>query len=144
MDETVLDHRGLRVHPHNLVALRLVAGDGVKTLGDQLLDQLGPRGLVLDQHDTRAEPLVLPPHRLLQLGIFQAPPQHVEQIEVLAGNAQLVQTLKSLSSVALRAVSQLCTIHPEEHLPEDLLLAGGLLVERPAGRRGRPRVGRLR
>jgi hypothetical protein len=33
---------------HDLVRLRLVAGDGVETVGDQLLDQLGARGLVLD------------------------------------------------------------------------------------------------
>jgi len=41
MDETVLDHRGLRVHAHDLVGLRPVTGDRVETLGDQLLDQLG-------------------------------------------------------------------------------------------------------
>jgi hypothetical protein len=27
MDETVLDHRGLRVYPHDLVRLPLIAGD---------------------------------------------------------------------------------------------------------------------
>jgi len=34
------------------VLTRLVAGDGVEAQFDQLLDQLGLRGLVLDQHDT--------------------------------------------------------------------------------------------
>ena len=40
-DKAVLDHRGLRVHAHDLVELRLIAGDGVEAVGDQLLDQLG-------------------------------------------------------------------------------------------------------
>ena len=55
VDETVLDHRGLRVHAHDLVTGRLVARDAVAALGDQLLDQLGARGLVLDQHFGRTE-----------------------------------------------------------------------------------------
>jgi len=50
--KAVLDHRRLRMHPHDLVGLWLVAGDGVQAQLDQFLDQLGPRGLVLDQHDT--------------------------------------------------------------------------------------------
>jgi hypothetical protein len=69
------------------VGLRLVAGDRVDALLDQLLDQLGPRGLVLDQHDRRPEPLVLPAHVALQLRVFHAPAQQVDQIEVIAGNA---------------------------------------------------------
>ena len=48
--KTVLDHRGLRVHAHDLVRLRLIAGEGVQTLLHQFLDQLGARGLVLDQY----------------------------------------------------------------------------------------------
>jgi hypothetical protein len=35
------------VHPHDLVGGRLVAGDAVAALGDQFLDQLGARGLVV-------------------------------------------------------------------------------------------------
>ena len=54
MDKAVLDHRGLRMQPHDLVAFRLVAGDAMAALGDQLLDQLGAGGLVLDQHDSVA------------------------------------------------------------------------------------------
>src|SRR4249920_3812709 len=50
MDEAVLDHPGLRMQPHDLVAFRLVAGDAVAAVGDQLLDQLGTGSLVLDQH----------------------------------------------------------------------------------------------
>ena len=55
VDKAVLDHRGLRVQAHDLVAGRLVARDAMAALGDQLLDQLGARGLVLDQHDARIE-----------------------------------------------------------------------------------------
>jgi hypothetical protein len=84
MDETVLDHRGLRVHAHDLVGLRPVAGNRVETLGDQLLDQLRARGLVLDQHDIGPEPLILRAHFALQLGVFHAPAQRVDQIQVLA------------------------------------------------------------
>jgi len=73
VDKTVLDHRGLRVHAHDLVGLRLVAGDRVEALSDQLLNQLGPRGLVFDQHDRGPEPLVLRAHFTLQLGVFHAP-----------------------------------------------------------------------
>jgi hypothetical protein len=32
------------MHPHDLVGLRLVAGDGVQAQLDQFLDQLGARG----------------------------------------------------------------------------------------------------
>src|SRR5262249_6357250 len=49
-DKAVFDHRGLRMHSHDLVAVRLVAGHTMATIGDQFLDQLGARGLVLDQH----------------------------------------------------------------------------------------------
>ena len=68
MDKAVLDHCGLRVHAHGLVRLRLVAGDRVQTLLDQLLDQLGARGLVLDQHDIGREGLALLAYRALQPG----------------------------------------------------------------------------
>jgi hypothetical protein len=47
--------RGLRVQARDLVGGRLGAGDGMAALGDQLLDQLGARGLVLNQHDNRLE-----------------------------------------------------------------------------------------
>src|SRR6202035_3318566 len=40
-EEAVLDHRRLGMHPHDLVGLRLVAGDGVQAQLDQFLDQLG-------------------------------------------------------------------------------------------------------
>jgi hypothetical protein len=53
VNKAVLDHRGLRVQAHDLVACRLIACDAVAAIGDQLLDQLGTRGLVLDQHFVR-------------------------------------------------------------------------------------------
>src|SRR5271163_2623258 len=84
VNKAVLDHRGLRVHPHDLVGLRLVAGDGVQAFVDQLLDQLGAGGLVLDQDHARLEGLALLAHRALQLGVFHALAQHVQQVEVLA------------------------------------------------------------
>jgi len=77
MDKAVLDHRGLRVHAHDLVRLRLVTADGVQTLGHQLLDQLGARGLVLDQDDISLEGRALLAHRALQFGVFHAPAQHM-------------------------------------------------------------------
>ena len=39
----------MRVPPHDLLAVRLIAGDTVAAIGNQFLDQLGARGLVLDQ-----------------------------------------------------------------------------------------------
>src|SRR6266850_2473959 len=41
VDKAVLDHRGLRIQAHDLVGGRLVAGDTITPIGDQLLDQLG-------------------------------------------------------------------------------------------------------
>ena len=70
-----------------LSRLRPVAGDGVEAFGDQFLDQLRARGLVLDQHDRGLEPLVLLAHRALQFGVFHAPAQDVDQVEVLARDA---------------------------------------------------------
>ena len=58
-----------------------------RPLLDQLLDQLGPRGLVLDQHDRGPESLVLRAHFALQLWVFHAPAHQVDEIEVIAGNA---------------------------------------------------------
>jgi hypothetical protein len=53
MHKAVFDHRGLGVHAHDLVALRLAAGDCVETVDHHLLDQLAPRDLVLDTHIAR-------------------------------------------------------------------------------------------
>jgi hypothetical protein len=39
---------------------------------------MGTRGLGLDQHDARLEPLVLRAHFALQLGVFHAPAQQVD------------------------------------------------------------------
>jgi hypothetical protein len=48
--------------------------------------------------------------RPLELRIFHVLAQHVRQIKVLALDPQLVQTPKSLSSLALLAVSKRCAI----------------------------------
>jgi hypothetical protein len=72
MNEAVLDHRGLRIETHDLVAGRLVARDAVAAVGDQLLDQLGARGLVLDQHFVRTEQALLLAHGTLERRVFEA------------------------------------------------------------------------
>ena len=87
VDKAVLDHRGLRVQAHDLVGGRLVAGDGMAALGDQLLDQLGARGLVLDQHDVGIEQALLLAHRALERRVFEPPAEHAEEEEVLAVDA---------------------------------------------------------
>jgi hypothetical protein len=84
MNYAVLDHRGLGVHAHDLVRLRLVAGDRVEAVGDQLLDQLGALRLVLDQHDSGVKGSGLLAHRSLQLRILHALAQHMQQKEALA------------------------------------------------------------
>jgi hypothetical protein len=58
-DKAVLDRRGLRVHAHGLVAGRLIARDAMTAICDQILDQLGARGFVLDQYDARIEQVLL-------------------------------------------------------------------------------------
>src|ERR1700724_1775102 len=57
--------------PHGLVAFGLVAGDTMTAIGDQLLDQLGARGLVFDQHLGRVIQALLLTHRSLERRIFQ-------------------------------------------------------------------------
>src|SRR6266446_1752837 len=86
MDKAVFDHRGLRVQAHDLVAFRLVAGDRMEPVGDQILDQLGARGLVLDQHDVGGEQAVLFAHGTLQCRVFEPLAQQVEQKEILASD----------------------------------------------------------
>jgi hypothetical protein len=45
----------------------------VAAVGDQLLDQLGARGLVLDQHFVRSEQPLLVAHRALERRVFEPP-----------------------------------------------------------------------
>jgi len=71
VDKPVLDHRGLRVHPHDLVTVRLIASDPVAAVGDQFLDQLGARGLVLDQDFGGVVEVLLLAHRALECRIFE-------------------------------------------------------------------------
>jgi len=82
----------------------------VATLNDQLLDQLRAGGLVLDQHLSRRKQRLLLAHGALERWVFEAPAKYREEVEILALHAQVVHTEKSLSSVALLAVSQLCTM----------------------------------
>src|SRR5207244_961789 len=67
-----------------LVGGRLVAGDAMTAVGDQLLDQLGARGLVLDQHLVRTEQAQLLPHGALERRVLEPPAEHSEEEEVLA------------------------------------------------------------
>src|SRR5207302_1667992 len=53
IDKAVLDHRGLGIQPHGLVGDWLVSGDTMTAVGDQFLDQLGARGLVLMLRNAR-------------------------------------------------------------------------------------------
>ena len=71
MDEAIFDQCGLGVQAHDLVAFGLVTGNAVAAIDDQLLDQLGAGGLVLDQHDIGAEQVLLLPHGTLQRRIFE-------------------------------------------------------------------------
>jgi hypothetical protein len=64
-----------REHPHDLLAVRLIAGDPVAAIGDQFLDQLGARCLLLDQDFGGAIEVLLVAHRALECGIFEPLPQ---------------------------------------------------------------------
>src|SRR5262249_51009076 len=81
IDKAIFDRAGLRMKAHELVALRLVPRDGIKPIFDQLLDQLGPRGLVLDQHHCRTERFPLLAHRALEAWIVEPFAQHVQKVE---------------------------------------------------------------
>jgi hypothetical protein len=83
VDKAVLDHRGLGVHAHRLVAGRLIARHAVAAVFDQILDQLGARGLVLNQHDARIEQFLLLAHCAPERRIFEPPAEYIEEEEVL-------------------------------------------------------------
>ena len=91
----------------------------MEALGDQLLDQLGAGGLVLDQHDTRPECITLLAHRALQFGIFHAPAQHMQQVKVLAldpparAHAEIAQLARLVGSVP--------ALHDAVELPRPLV-----------------------
>ena len=73
VDKAVLNDSGLRVHAHRLLVIRLVTGDAMAALGDQILDQLRARGLVLDQHDAGVEQILLLAYRAFKRRVFEAP-----------------------------------------------------------------------
>jgi hypothetical protein len=56
-------------------------------IGDQLLDQLGARSLVLDQHLVRMEQAMLLAHGALERGIFEPSAEHSEEKQVLASHS---------------------------------------------------------
>src|SRR5215472_7649270 len=82
-DKAVLDHRGLGMHAHDLVGGWLIPGHTITALPDQLLDQLGARSLVLDQHNIRPEQPLLLPDRALEVRIFEPPAPYGEEEEFL-------------------------------------------------------------
>jgi hypothetical protein len=75
-------------------------------LGDQLLDQLGARGLVLDRHHARIEQALLLAHGAFERRVFEASAVTPRRKRSLSLVPQVVHTEKSLSSVALLAVSR--------------------------------------
>jgi len=87
IDKAILDHRCLRVHAHDLVAFRLVLGDGRASIDDQLLDQLGARGHVLDQHNAGVEQTLLLTRRAFEVRVLEPLAQHAQQIKVLVFDA---------------------------------------------------------
>ena len=82
VDEAARDHGGLRVQAHDFVARGRVGGDGVEPFGDELLDQLGAGGLVLDEDDLGAVERGLVAHGALEARVVEPLAQDVEQIEV--------------------------------------------------------------
>ena len=71
----------------SVCSLRLIAGDRMHALRDQLLDQLSAGRLVLDHHDISGKSFALLAHRPFQLGILHALAQYVQQVKVLAFDA---------------------------------------------------------
>jgi hypothetical protein len=59
------------------------------TIGDQFLDQLGARSLVLDQDFGGVVEVLLLAHRALEPGIFEPLPQQTQQIDVLVFDAPM-------------------------------------------------------
>ena len=84
VDKAALEDRGLRMQTHGLVAGRLVPRGAMAAVGDQLLDQLSARGLVLDQYNARTEQALLLAHGALERRILEPPAEHTEQEELLA------------------------------------------------------------
>ena len=87
VNEAVLDGCGLRVQAHDLVAVGLVSRDARKARVDQVLDQLRPRRLVLDQDGHRTEEIALFAHGPFEVGKVELLAQDVEEIEVRALDA---------------------------------------------------------
>src|SRR5437763_17221120 len=91
-------HPGLRMQPHDLVGCRLVSRDTVAAIGDQLLDQLGARGLVLDQHELVLEEALRLEHRAFEGRKIGQPAEHTEEKEVLAV-ASPSRTIREITAI---------------------------------------------
>ena len=74
----------------------------MKPLGNQFLDQLGTGRLVLDQHDVGIEQALLLADRTFQRGYSSRLRSTLSKYRFLPLMPQVVQTLKSLSSVNQR------------------------------------------
>ena len=84
VDEPILDRRGLRVKPHDLVAVRLVARHFRKPGLDELLDQLGARRFILDQDDGRVKQQMLVVNGALEVEVGELLAQDIEKVELRA------------------------------------------------------------
>ncbi len=100
MDEAVLDHRGLRIDPHDLVGLRPIAGGGVHPSSSSSWISWVPEALSSIKTTSARQRRCFVPHSALQFRVVEALAHDVEQIKVLSAMPQLVHTLKSASSVA--------------------------------------------
>ena len=86
-DEAVFDHRRLRVEAHDLVAVGGKAGDMRNSVADQVLDELGPRGAVLDHDRLGLKQPVLLDNRPPELRVGELLAQDVHEIEARAFHA---------------------------------------------------------
>jgi len=84
---------------------------------------MGAGGLVLDQHDIGLEQVLLVAYGALERGVSSRRRKTARRKRCLPLIPQVVHTLKSLSSVALLAVSQLCTTRSKSLRPFVLAIA---------------------
>ena len=98
--------RGLRIEPHDLVGLGPIAGGGVHPLVEQFLDQLGARGLVLDEHDIGPPAAMLVLHSALQFRVVEALAHDVDEIKVLSRDAPVRWIRNSLHNTSAVIASE--------------------------------------
>src|SRR6266446_7914514 len=99
VDKAVLDHRGLRVQAHDLVAGRLITRDTMAAIGNEILDQLGARAL--SSISTTLAPNRLCCSRTARLSAGNSRRRrNTPRRTRLPATPQVVHAEKSLSSVA--------------------------------------------